>query len=500
MVHALRVVALSLAAVAADAACSQDQTIAGAAVGGDNHAAPARVDSAAYPYLVEDPLRAKERTADPNVTLPGDDEAFACPRPPDSRRLLSLADAVDQALCHGPQVKAAWAAIKVQATALGQARAEWLPTASATLTQQHSRTWIPAFAAADSSASGHTVYGAVSWRLFDFGTRSADNAAASRLLDAALASRDAALQKALADVVAAYFDAMTSAAALDARRDAARFAQRTLETTERREVHDTGSLGDTLQARTALARARMAEQRAAGDHRKAIAVLSYAMGLPAETEVLLPIEVPPPHPEAVAALADWLTHATADHPAIRAARAQVAAARAKVEAVRLQGMPSIDFTGNYYQNGYPNQALQSTRSSTVTLGIQLNVPLFEGFARTYQVRGAQAQVEQSEAQLEDTQSQVLSTIVKDHADATTALANLDASANWLRAAEQSVESSQRRYAKGAADVLELLSAQSALADAQQERVRCLSEWRAARLKLAADAGALGRAGLDGAED
>jgi outer membrane protein len=488
-------------AAALVAACTAAVSAQGAGAGQDpvdaDRAAPVQVDSPRFPYLLDDPLRAGARA--PAATLPGDGEAWSCPPAPDPGRLLALEDAVDFALCGNAQARSAWAAVKVQAAALGQARAEWLPTVNATVTQQRTRTWYPGFTAADSGASGHTVYGSVNWRLFDFGTRAADNAYAGRLLEAALASRDAVLQKTLAGVVAAYFDAMTAAAALDARRDAARFAQRTLETTERREARDAAAVGDTLQARTALARARLAEQRATGDFRKGVAVLVYAMGLPAGSELLLPIEVAPPHPEAVAALGDWLSQARDHHPAIRAARAQVEAARAKAESVRLQGLPSIDLTGNYYQNGYPNQSLQPTRSATVAVGLQLNVPLFEGLARTYQVRGAQAQVEQSRAQLEDTEGQVLSAIVKDHADATAALENLDASAAWLRAAGQAVDSSQRRYEKGVADVLELLGAQSALADAQQERVRCLSEWRAARLKLAADAGSLGRAGLGAAE-
>jgi outer membrane protein len=36
-------------------------------------------------------------------------------------------------------------------------------------------------------------------------------------------------------------------------------------------------------------------------------------------------------------------------------------------------------------------------------------------------------------------------------------------------------SSENRYSKGASDFLELLNQQAALADAQQERIRCLCE-------------------------
>ena len=80
-------------------------------------------------------------------------------------------------------------------------------------------------------------------------------------------------------------------------------------------------------------------------------------------------------------------------------------------------------------------------------------------------------------------------------DGQSSFANLQASQQLLSATAAAVQSSQKRYDKGAADILELLTMQSALADAQQERVRCLSDWRSARLRLMSSAGMLGRDGL-----
>lgn len=55
-------------------------------------------------------------------------------------------------------------------------------------------------------------------------------------------------------------------------------------------------------------------------------------------------------------------------------------------------------------------------------------------------------------------------VVKAHADAQSSFENLQASQQLLSAAEVAVQSFQKRYDKGAADILELLSKQSALAD------------------------------------
>jgi len=453
-----------------------------------------------WPARLEDPLNSRPPVLDRGAILPGDAQPIFCPGSENNEQPLTLSDAVDLALCNNPQVKASWAAIKIQAGAVGEARASYLPTATATLSQLRTRNEFPGAPEANNSVNGHTIYGGLSWRIFDFGARAGNNEAARLLLAAALLSHDAALQKTLTNVVSAYFDAISARSALAARAEASQLARNTLNATVRRERGGAAGQSDTLQARTALAKAQLAEQRASADYSKSLAVLIYAIGLPGGVSVQL-AEMPEVAPaNAVGDLKGWLDDAVARHPAIAAARAQWDAAQAKVRQVRGEGLPTVDLTGSVYQNGYPNQGLQRTRSTVTTIGIALTIPLFEGFARTYKVVGATAEAEQRAAQYEDTEHQVLSDVVKTHADAVSALANLEASEELLNSARAAVTSSENRYSKGAADILELLSTQSALSDALQERVRCLSEWRSTRLRLMASAGVLGHEQIESFSD
>ncbi|MBF0184302.1 MAG: TolC family protein [Magnetococcales bacterium] len=121
----------------------------------------------------------------------------------------------------------------------------------------------------------------------------------------------------------------------------------------------------------------------------------------------------------------------------------------------------------------------------------MTIPLFEGFERTYKVRGAQAQSEIKEAELRDMRNQVLGEVAKAYADAVAALRSLDSSKHLLEAAQEALDNVQRRYDRGIADILEMLNVQVALADAARERVRALAEWRSARLKLLANTGTAG---------
>lgn len=441
--------------------------------------------------LLDDPLLARPPVLDVGTTLPGDLSPVACPVATNFSQPLSLAMAVDIGLCHNPQVHGAWAVIRQRTAAVGEARAAYLPTLNGSISQLGNRTVYPGLPSADSSNSGHTTYAALNWRLFDFGERAANRYAANDLLTAALSNYDAAMQTALAEIIGAWFDVQTAQAALVARGSDRQFAQTTLVTAQRRERTGVTGRNDTLQASTALAKAELAEHRAAGDVQKAQAVLAYAMGVPPGTAIVLPPDTTPVVGEAIEELSHWLESARWHHPAIAAAHNEWNAAEETVSGARSQGLPTVDFGVNWYQNGYPNQGLQQVRSHTTTIGVTVTIPLFEGFARTYKIRRAQAEADQSEAKIQETEQQVLREVVRAHADAQASLANLGSSAGLVRSAEAALSSSRNRYEHGVADIIELLNAQTALADAHQERIRCTAEWRSARLRLLADTGLLG---------
>ena len=413
---------------------------------------------------------------------------------------LTLTQAVDLALCNNAQVKGTWAAIKVQSAGLGEARAAYLPTVNVGASQIRDRVWYPNAAQpapAATALSGMTVNTSLSWRLLDFGGRAANAGSASALLDGALASHDAALQKVLSSVIGAYFDAQTALATLAARQKIESLARQTLQATTRREGRGVGAQSDTLQAATAEAKTSLEKTRAQGALQKALSVLVYALGInPAMSSGLtLAADLTDPQDSFDPNIGAWLEQAQLQHPAIIAARAQLTAAHNKVTVAQSEGMPSLDLTGNFYQNGRPNQGLPALKTREVLVGVAVNIPLFDGFGRTYKVRGAQATVEQREAELQDAEQQVLTEVVKTHADARSALENLRSSSILITAAQDAMASVQRKFDRGAADILEILSTQSALSDAQQERIRCLAEWRSARLRLLAAAGGLGREGL-----
>ena len=449
----------------------------------------------AVPDILKDPLSANPARLRKGATLP-DGSFIACPASEDLSQPLELDSAVDIALCNNPQIRSAWAAIKIQAGVLGEARAAYLPTMNVSINRlgNWTSTSFPP-GAGESFMKGNQLYGSLTWRLLDFGERRANTKAASQLLAAALAAHDASLQKTMAGVIQAYFDAMTAQSQYISRKKMAEIAERVLAATKRREERGAAPLSDTLQASTALAKARLNESRAQGEFNKSLGLLVQAMGLAPGTVLRLPQTLELYRVDDVRELNSWLRKAEEQHPAIRQARAKLAADKAKITVARAEGLPSLDATAYISRNGYPNQGLSSDKQSVKSAGVTLNLPIFEGFGRTYKILGAKAQVEQSDAQLQDTTNQVLTEVVKAHADALTSLGTLRATDRLMEAATLGLRSSLRRYERHAADILEVLNSQSSLADAEQERIRAVAEWRSARLRLLANSGLLGLADL-----
>jgi outer membrane protein len=442
----------------------------------------------------KDPLFANPQILDSGRILPGDSRPVTCPYPKEFTIPLTLTDAVDMALCNNPQLKAAWASIKVQASAVGDARSAYLPTLSGSTNFMRTRTTYPGSVIAASATEGKSLHATLGWRLFDFGGREANRQSANSLLAAAITYHDAALQKKLSEVIQAYFDALTMKALLQAKEQNENISRSTFETSQRREARGAVARSDVLQASTALAKSTLEKNRAIGAYNKTLSVLVYILGIPANTRIILSDDLKDKEFMDSNSLDEWLKLAAESHPAILSVRAQLESAKQKVTATRSEGLPTLDLMASYYQNGYPGQGLSPTQSQVTTIGFSITFPLFEGFSRTYKIRGAEAQVEQRTAELLDTEHNTLMEVVKAHADAAASLQNLEASWKLLDAARESLSVSQRKYDKGAADILELLNTQSALADAEQERVRCLAEWRSARLRLLASTGVMGSKG------
>lgn len=383
---------------------------------------------------------------------------------------LNLPDVVNLALCNNPQTREVWASARVQAAQVGASQGSYLPGLN-----------LSASGNRNSPGTGQRTLGlTLSYLLYDFGARAANLENARQLLAAARATQDGTVQTVFLTAVQAYYQTQAAQATLDASREAERAAKQSFAAAEARYLAGSATPADKLQAQTAYSQATLNRIGADGTLKKTGGVLANIIGLDANRSVMLA----PANTEAVSASFDrdvnaLIEEARRQRPDLVAAEAQVKAAEASAAAARAAGKPSISLNAS---NTQTNSAGVTSHGSS--LGISLNVPLFAGYAPTYRIRAAEAQVEAQQARTERVRLQVALDVWNAYQNLVTATQSLRTTADLLTSAEQSERVALGRYQAGVGSILDVLNAQSALASARQQRIQSTLDWNVGRATLA----------------
>ncbi|HMM53860.1 MAG TPA: TolC family protein [Candidatus Desulfobacillus sp.] len=411
----------------------------------------------------------------------------AAPAPcqaPDTARPLELAEVVDLALCNNPQTRQAWAAARFQAAQAGVAEAAFLPSLSASTGIARNRS--DGLRGGDPYTQRNASLG-LGWVLFDFGARAASLESARQLYAAAAYTRDATTQAVFLAAIQAYFQRQASAAALQASLLTEKAALESLNAAEARYRVGSATPADRLQARTAHAQAVLARIAAEGQAKAAQGALASIVGSdPTRPLSLAPLPPAAPDTGFEADVARLIEQARAQRPDLAAAEAQFRAAEAGIDAARASHLPTLSFGVNAGRSQIAGQSAFDSSS----LGLTLSIPLFTGFATTYRVEAAKAQAELQAARREQLRLQVALDVWNAHAGLATATQSVKTAAELLESAIQSERVAAGRYRAGVGSILDLLSAQAALANARQSRILADTSWYVSRSALAQSLGAL----------
>jgi TolC family type I secretion outer membrane protein len=398
-----------------------------------------------------------------------------CAQDSQAQAPLSLWDILDRALCNNPQTRSAWANAKVSAAQVGVARSAYLPTLSASGSAARNR--------ADGGSrvggallSGATVYNAESaglaagYLLYDFGARDANLDNALQTLAAANFTQDATLQKVLLSAVQAYYQLFGARAAVEAAAEAERSSLESLKAATARYDAGTATPADRLQAQTAYSQARLNRIQAEGNAKNAEGGLASAIGMDANRPLSYAAPVlKAPEEDFDRDLDRLIDDARRRRPDLAAAEAQVKAAEANAQAARAAGMPTLSLSANA---NYSASSLSDPFHSQA-LGISLNIPIFTGFNNTYQIRAARAKVESQAAQRDSVSLQVALDVWQAYHNLSTGVQAVRSSADLVASAAASERVALGRYKAGAGTMLDLVTAQSALAAARQQNIQAL---------------------------
>lgn len=403
-------------------------------------------------------------------------------------RQLTLVDVVDLALQNNPATRASWFQARAAADVVGSSRGRYFPTIDATANA--SRVRSPA--TNTRPAGERTEYGpsvTLNFLLFDFGARGGAMERARQNLFAADFTHNATLQTVVLQAETAYFSYMATLALLNAQRSAIAETQANLTAAEQRNRVGLATIADVLQAKTAYSQEKLNLETIQGNLQAARGSLASALGLPAN----LPFDLQPlPAVIPVGAISlsvdSVIDEALRNRPDLAAARAQAAAAAAQVRVTRSAELPAVTLGGNAGRV-YSMPRLFAGPSYGATVG--LSVPLFNGLSRQYDVAAARAQADALSAIADQARQNVITQVFVSYYALQTAEQRVATADDLLASAQQSAQVAAGRYREGVGSIIDLLSAQSALANARAQQVQSRWQWYTSLAQLARDAGVLG---------
>ena len=413
--------------------------------------------------------------------LPGNWEELA--------QSLTLADIIEIGLTNNPNTRATWLAARAAAAQVGIDRADYLPKLDLDAEVSH----VTQSAVGGRFSFSQDVYGASATfqlLLFDFGGRSAKLDEAWAGLLAANWAHNAEIQNVVLAIEAAYYSYLNAKALLAEADATVRSAEVNLDAARKRHEVGVATIADVLQAQTSLSRAKLARESLAGQIEVQRGVLATAMGIPANTAFdlgTLPAEVAVL--EVSEAVEPLIEKALSSRPDLAQARWQTEQAASHLRRVKAEGYPTISANAFGERTYYFPEAFEK-HDNNWSAALLMHFPLFTGFAHTFDVKKAEAELESTQTQVTSLEQQVILDVWNSYADLKTSAQRIKTSRDLVASAEESNRVSLAQYKQGVGNILDLLTTQASLALARAQEIESRSDWFLALARLARATGSL----------
>ena len=418
------------------------------------------------------------------------DARRVAPTPTDVRQ-LTLPDVVDLALRNNPATRVSWSQARAAADVYGSAEGKYYPSLAMGIAGTRTRT----IATPGRPAGERTQYGpslSLAFTVLDFGGRSGSVNVARQTAIAADLSHNATVENTILQVEGAAFTYLSTRALRDAQKSAVELATAALDAASERHRVGLATIADVLQAQTARSDAELQLETLEGSLQVTRGGLAVAMGLAANT----PFEVPDvPVTDSVyfvtQSVDTLIEMAVRNRPELASVRAQAAAAASQIRVARSGYLPVLALSAI----GANNASTVSTFAGrTYTLNLGISVPVFNGFSDHYDVAAASEQYRAAQERSELTKQQVIQQVFTAYYTLRTSTERVRTARDLLASATQSETVARERYREGVGSIVDLLVAQSALANARAQDANARWQWRAALAQLAHDVGVLNSRG------
>ena len=190
---------------------------------------------------------------------------------------------------------------------------------------------------------------------------------------------------------------------------------------------------------------------------------------------------------------EWVDAATRFSYGVQSQEIASRIADREVSRNRAGHLPTVDVVASYAQSDSGGSSLGSGRTEyTVrTIGLELQVPIFQGGLVTSRTREAAALLTKAEADLDDARRTAALAARESYLGVVNGMAQVKALEAARVSAQSALEANKLGYEVGVRINIDVLNAQSQLADTEQQLAKARYDTLIAQLRLKAAAGALG---------
>ncbi|MCL2017970.1 MAG: TolC family protein [Alphaproteobacteria bacterium] len=400
----------------------------------------------------------------------------------------TLQQIIELGICRNPNTSAAYLAAESTRLNKNTGYASYLPKvdATASVTSQYRReNWTDPAKGASLSAS---------WLIFDFGKRYADLGALSAVWRATGFDYNNATQNYVYEIIAAYYGMLTTDAEVKVATDLVTVARGAQDIASKKFSAGAVARADVLKADTTLAMRELELQRATGNRQIAKGRLLYLLSFSQEQELQI-TDMPTNFGSETEskAVAELIETAKRQRPDLLSSAESTNAAWHRRNAAFLRNLPSISATGSLtydLSDNYDQFGMNPNDKWGGTIGIRASMPIFAGFANTYNARSQQAAYERAKEQQRAKEDSVSMDIWTAYQNYQTAQKVLEQANVLLKSAIESEKVVAGMYRVGRATMLDWQTQQADLASAQRQNISARYDLYVKRAALALAMGEL----------
>lgn len=308
------------------------------------------------------------------------------------------------------------------------------------------------------------------------------------------ASFVAAHQDLILRTAQAYFDALLAQDALDFAKAQKAAIKEQLAQAQRNFEVGTSTIVDSHEAQARFDLATAQELAAQSDLEVKYHALRVITGQDMAVLKHLPakVRIDPPQPADMAA---WVKAAETENANVQAGQFGAEAASREVDRQHAAHLPTLDLVASRGRSstsaGTSLLATSATDTYSNTIGVQLNVPIFQGGVTSSRTREASAMYQKALQDLENTRRTVALASRQAYLGVTSGIAQVKALEAGLVSSQSSLDSNKLGYEVGVRINIDVLNAQQQVFSTRRDLAKARYDTLVAQLKLKAAAGSLG---------